>query len=813
MITYFKLFLRNLKRNKLFSIVNILGLTIGFFASTLIYLYVDGELSYDTFHEKGDQIYRINQTFIWGEDTKNQFSSTGPGVAYAINAEIPEVKEVLRIHTPDVNPISFDWEGEYKFFKDELVFAVDTNFFELFSFPLKFGDPKTALSAPKSVVLKPETSVRFFGEANPMGQLIEMDNGETYQITGVLEDGIPNSYLDEFDLLISLNSFDRIKRSDDNWMWTMFETFVLVEENTDVAALESKIQELPRKYAIETLSWMGYTYDEYIAAGKEWDLFLQPLTNIYLSSEDVINRLSPTGNFKIVVALTGAAFFLIVLSCINFINLSTARFTSRAKDVAVRKVLGISKWGIGRRFFSESILYCLVSVVIAFALIQSFIAPINQTLGTQIAFSPLQSLELMVFVLVLIAVISLITGFYPFIFFNAFKPSNALKGEMRTGRKGIAARNGMLITQYILSFVLIISSLTIYKQLNYVLSKDLGFEKENLLVIENVHWTGSPENFLNEIEGIDGVELASFCDGVPMLINQGDQFSPDRPEGGSIPLNFTVADEDYVPALGLDLMVGRGFDKRFQTDSSGIIINESAARAIGWAIDESIINRKITNWSGEYHVIGVVKNFNYWTLYNPIEPFAIFSEESNVLGGRPITRAAVKITSNDFLGVIDEISAKWSTFALNRPFESLELNTHFENSFQSINRFGGVLAFFSFLTIIIASLGLFGIVVFSIEQKLKEIGVRKVLGASLQSIVILFSRSYVKLLLIAFAISAPFGYYFMENWLSDFEYRIPFSPFTFAFSFVILLVISLAISIFHTTKASLMNPAEVLKDE
>ena len=505
MITYFKLFLRNLKRNKLFSIVNILGLTIGFFASTLIYLYVDGELSYDTFHEKGDQIYRINQTFIWGEDTKNQFSSTGPGVAYAINAEIPEVKEVLRIHTPDVNPISFDWEGEYKFFKDELVFAVDTNFFELFSFPLKFGDPKTALSAPKSVVLKPETSVRFFGEANPMGQLIEMDNGETYQITGVLEDGIPNSYLDEFDLLISLNSFDRIKRSDDNWMWTMFETFVLVEENTDVAALESKIQELPRKYAIETLSWMGYTYDEYIAAGKEWDLFLQPLTNIYLSSEDVINRLSPTGNFKIVVALTGAAFFLIVLSCINFINLSTARFTSRAKDVAVRKVLGISKWGIGRRFFSESILYCLVSVVIAFALIQSFIAPINQTLGTQIAFSPLQSLELMVFVLVLIAVISLITGFYPFIFFNAFKPSNALKGEMRTGRKGIAARNGMLITQYILSFVLIISSLTIYKQLNYVLSKDLGFEKENLLVIENVHWTGSPENFLNEIEGIDGL--------------------------------------------------------------------------------------------------------------------------------------------------------------------------------------------------------------------------------------------------------------------------------------------------------------------
>ncbi len=813
MLSSLKIFFRNLKRNKLFSVVNILGLTIGFFTSTLIYLYVEEELSYDKFHAKGDQVYRINQTFIWGEENQHQFSSTGPGVAYALKAEIPEVQEVVRIHTPDMNPITFEWEGEYKFFKDENVFAVDSNFFNLFSFPLKYGDPKTALSEPKSVVLKSETSIKFFGRSNPLGQIIEMYNGESYQITGVLEKGIPNSYLDEFDLLISLKSIERMKEVDDNWMWTMFETFILVDETTDIAELDEKIQGLPKKYAIQTLEWMGYTYDEYIAAGKKWDLFLQPLKAIYLTPEIVINRLSPTGNFKIVVALIGAAIFLVILSCINFINLSTARFTSRAKDVAVRKILGISKAGIGRGFFFESVLYCLISGILAFGLIQSFISPINQALGTDISFSPLQNPTLILFIFFLVIIISLITGFYPFIFFNAFNPANSLKGEMRTGRKGVRTRNVMLVTQYVLSFVLIISSLTIYKQLNFVLTIDLGFEIDNLIVVENVHWANSPESFVDELGKIDGVEVATFCDGVPMLITNGDQFNPDEQDAGSIPLNFTLGDENYLDVLKMNLIVGRGFDENYGTDSTAVILNQSAANAIGWKVDETILNKKIKNWSGTYHVIGVVSDFNYWTLYAPIEPFVIFNEVSNAQSGKPLTRAAIKISNNNSSGVMEALESKWSSFVANRPFEALELNTHFKESFQTINRFGGVLGFFTLLTIVIASLGLFGIVVFSIEQKLKEIGVRKVLVASIKSIVILFSKSYVKLLLIAFVIATPFGYYFMENWLSDFEYRIQMSPFVFIAAFGLLLIISLAISIFHTTRASLLNPSEVLKDE
>ena len=320
MFTSFKLFFRSLKRNKLFSFINILGLTVGFFSSILIYLYVQNELSYDNFHEKGDRIYRVNQTFIWGEDNPNLFSSTGPGVGYAIAREIPEVKEVVRIHAPNMTPITFDLEGEEQFFDDEYIFAVDSNFFKVFTFPLLHGDPKTALEKPRSVVLTFETAKKFFGDANPVGKVIEMDRGESFVVTGVLEKLNGNSYLGEFDLLVSMNSIGRVKRSNWNWMWTMFETYLLLEESADSKVVQQKVNDIPPKHASQTLEAMGYTYDEYIEAGKEWNLYLQPFPDIYLHSDGIYNRLGPVGDFKIVAALIGSAFFLIILSCINFIN-------------------------------------------------------------------------------------------------------------------------------------------------------------------------------------------------------------------------------------------------------------------------------------------------------------------------------------------------------------------------------------------------------------------------------------------------------------------------------------------------------------
>lgn len=815
MLTSFKLFFRSLKRNRLFSSINILGLTVGFFSSILIYMYVENEFSYDDFHEKGDRIYRINQTFIWGEENSNQFSSTGPGVGYAITQDIPEVKQVTRIHTPSMTPITFEWEGEQRFFKDEYIFAVDSNFFEVFTFPLLHGDKSDALEKPRSVVLKYETAIKFFGNVNPVGQLLTMDGGETFTVTGVLEKMEKNSYLDGFDILVSLNSIERMKTSNWNWMWTMFETYVEINEGADPGLLGEKINKLPKQHAIQTLKVMGYTYDEYIAAGKEWNLYLQPFNDIYLHSSGIYNRLGPTGDFKTVAALIGSAIFLVILSCINFINLSTAQFTSKAQDVALRKVLGGSKAAFIQRFFGESFAYCSISAAIAVGLLVYVLPFINQSVGTTLSFAVVDTGFLFGFILLLVFAVSLISGFYPFVFFNSFTPVTAMKGELKTGRRGSKLRNGMLVAQYVLSFLLIICTVTIYKQLDYFINADLGFEKENLISIENAHWTGSQTEFANELAKMDGVEGAAVCDALPLLISNGDQFIPDKPDAGSLPLNYALGDENYLNLLEVEILVGRGFDKSYTDDVNGVVLNETAARSIGWTVDESIINKKITNWSGTYHVIGVARDFNFWTLHAQIEPFAVFHAKSNAQGGRPLTRVMVKTrgTEADFDKLHKAMEAKWNEFASGKPYEHVVISEHFESSYQGEERFGNVLSFFAILTIIIASLGLFGIVVFSIEQKLKEIGVRKVLGASVTSLIVLFSKSYVKLLLIGFAIAVPLGYYFMNIWLSDFEYHISIGADIFLISLGILLIISLAISVIQTTKASLMNPSEVLKDE
>ena len=778
---------------------------------------MQNELSYDNFHEKGDRIYRVNQTFIWGEDNPNLFSSTGPGVGYSIAEEIPEVDQVVRVHTPEFNPVRFELDNEEKFFNDEYILAADSNFYEVFSFPLLYGDPSSVLDKPNSIVLSEDIAIKYFGEGNPVGKLIDLGGGplrETFKVTGVAKKLDGKSYID-YDMMISLNSIDRVARSNWSWMWTTFETFILLDEQANQDVVQSKLNQLPEKHAIQTLEVMGYTYEEYIAAGKEWNLYLQPFGDIYLYSNNIYNRLSDVGNIKIVAALIGSALFLLILSCINFINLSTSQFTNKAQNVAVRKILGGNKRVFLQRFFGESLAYCIAACAASLLLILNLLPVINQALGAELSLSVLDQPLIILFIITLVLIVSVVAGFYPFLFFNSFGPISALKGELRSGKKGLGIRNGMLVTQYVLSFLLIICTITIYKQLNHVINADLGFSKNNLIVVENAHWTGSQEEFAEELAKLDGVKNAAVCDALPFLIYNGDQFIPDKPEAGSLPLNYVLGDDNYLDLLEVEMVVGRKFSASYSDDKNGIIINETAARTIGWQIDESILNKKIKNWSGDYHVVGVVRDFNFLSLHSPIEPFAMFHSESNAQGERPLKRVVVKINSaqNDLEQVLAGISNKWDEFASGRPFEYVLLDDHFESIYRNEKQFGSVLSFFALLTIIIASLGLFGIVVFSVEQKLKEIGVRKVLGASVSSIVLLFSKSYIKLLLIGFAIAVPVAYYFMNNWLSDFEYHIAMGVDIFILSLTILLIISLAISVFQTTKASMMNPSEVLKDE
>lgn len=818
MLSAFKLFYRVVQRNKLFSFVNLLGLTLGFFSSIVIYLYVENELSYDQFHEKGSRIYRVNQTFIWGDDNPNQFSSTGPGVAYAIEQEMPEIEHIVKIHTPDMMPVRFRSGAEEQFFDEETVYAVDANFFEVFSFPLLHGEAEHVLDQPYSVVLSQEVAQRYFGSEYPVGKSIDFgtrENRKTYKVTGVAQTIEENTRID-FDMVVSLSSFPRMNESktNDNWLWTMFETYIVVNENADEQALQKKLSTLPSKHATTTLSWMGYTWEQYIEAGKEWNLYLQPFEEIYLHSAKVYNRVGSTGDLKTVTALIGSAIFLMVLSCINFVNLSTAQFTTRAKGVAVRKVLGGSNVHFIQRFFGESLLYCVLAASIAAFFVRYTLPTINPALGTDIHFSPFSEPTVMIFMVILVVAVSALAGFYPFLFFNAFKPLASMKGEMKTGKHAVKIRGGMLTLQYMLSLMLIIGTFTTYKQLNFFLSADVGYEKERLLLVNNVDWIDAQEAFANELGAIERVSSASLCSASPLYIASADQFTPDRPDSEAVPLNFALGDEQYLETLGVEVLVGRGFDASYASDSAGVVLNAIAASTMGWEIDECILNRKIKHWSGEYHVVGVTANYNFWSLHSPIEPFAVFHTKSAVNEHRLHPLVMLKVRGEGDLQALDnEIESVWNDFSPNRELETIVLNDRFDDHYQREARLGKVLSFFSVLTVLIASLGLFGIVVFTIEQKLKEIGLRKVLGASLSQLILLFSKGYVRLLLVALILVAPLSYWIMESWLSDFEYRIEITPGIYLYSFGILLVISMVITVFHTSKASLMNPAEVLKDE
>lgn len=824
MYTSIKLFLRTLKRKKLFSIINIVGLSIGFLCATLIYLYVENETSFDQFHEKGDRIYRVNQTYFREANNPNLGASLGPNVAYAIALEIPEVSQVVRVHTPSLLPVTLNSGGGEKIFNEETILAADSNFFQVFSYPMLYGDRNTALNERNTVVLRYHVAKRFFGDTNPLGNLIELGDGDSkasYKVTGVLAEFDENTYIN-FDMMVSMNSIRGVKRVEDwSWLWTMFETFVVIQENSSELALQKKMNLLPEKYAVRSLDILGYTYDEFIAEGKEWKLYLQPFEDIHLHSSHIYNRLSSTGNAKVVTGLIGSAIFIVLLSCINFINLSTSQFTTKAKNASLRKVLGSSRSALQKIYFGEALMFCVLSAFLSVGLTYYVLPIFNQTVGLELSFSLVEEPLYLVVLTILVLLVSSLAGLYPAIFFSAFKPIQAMKGELKSGKSGVQIRNVMMVVQYALSLLLIICSITVYQQLEFVFNSDMGFKRENVIALNNVNWitdsqNGSPDAFVSELSKVNGVTNASLCNTVPFYVYNGDIFYSDQPDETSVSLNYILADENYVDLFELEILMGRPFDRSFAEDLNGVVLNETAVKNLGWDLDERILNKKISNWTGEYHVIGVMKDFHFWTMQAAIEPLGLFHSKSNARGGGPLGRIAVSINSSnldDFNQVVSDLESKWGEFASNRPFEYIVLDHAFALDYESESQLSKIITSFSVLTIIIASLGLIGMVIFSVEQKFKEIGIRKVLGASSFSIVSIFTQSYIKLLLIALIVASPLGYLFMENWLGDFEHRIQISPFAFLASGGILLVFSLGISIYHSLKASNMNPAEVLKDE
>jgi putative ABC transport system permease protein len=741
-----------------------------------------------------------------------------------LREELPEIEMITSLHTPGNFIVSYVTpSGEVITHEENEIFAADSNFFKIFNFPLLKGNAESAFRQANNVVMTRSTAEKYFGNEEPIGKLIRfgsLTGGEekTYEVTGVVEDTPDNSTI-QFDLLLSMKGTP-VERLHWSWIWTQLETFVLLDKKADIAKVREKLALIPQKRAEETLQRvMNTTWDDYMKSGKTWELFLQPINTMHLPETPVVGSFPDTGNIKIIYAFIGAAIFVVLLSCINFMNLSTAQFTRRIKEVSVRKILGLGKKQLGASYFLEALIFCVVALIASLAVTQLLLPVFNLATGKSLEFNLTENKILLPGLFALVVVMALFSSSYPAFFLSKFNPVEAIKGKLKVGRQGKFFRNGLVIFQFSVSIILIICTAVVFEQLNYVSEKDLGFDKENLVVMRHVEGLKNQESLKQDALNIPGAIDASLCSSTPPSVFGGDSFSAEGMRGQNLQLNFTSGDERFIPTLGVKLKFGRNFSINNPSDVNAVVINESAVKKIGWDLDETVIGKKIlypNSNDAQFEVIGVVEDFNYWSLATSIEPMAIFhvNNVNTNAGERRYVVIRVKPQStedwNKTLGVMD---AMWKKHAGDTPFDYRFIDEQFAETFKSQEQFGSILTGMAALAILIASLGLLGMIVYALEQRTKEIGIRKVSGASAWDIVVMISQGYTKLITFAFIIGAPLSYWLMTLWLEDFAFRVKQSPMIFIATGVCTLAVAILITGYHSIKAANMNPVDVLRDE
>lgn len=833
---YIKIAWRNAIRKKQFTLLNILGLTLGVSTCLIIGLYIHSELTYDTFHDKGNRVYRINQSNIWG-DLNELISNTGPNVAIAIKEDIPEFQEVTRLLDLGIQTVKYQHgKEEVKSFRENDFVTAEENFFDVFSFKLLEGDPKTVLKEPMSIVMTQKTATRYFGEENPIGKSIEVkeSNGlwKTYIVRGLLED-IPNRSHLQFDALFSMNSYKTdLDQNGWTWVWTGFSTYGLVNEGTNINTLAQKLQALPAKWAPLTIKRaFNQTFEEFTSA-KEWQLVAQPLREIYISETPKSHLFGPSGNPDSLKLFGVIGLLILVLSSINFMNLSTARSSERAKEIGIRKVLGSKRKALVKQFIVESILFVLISTVFAFVLVQLSLNTFNNIAEKELDMGHYFSNPLFfVSILCFVVLLGTIAGSYPAFFLSAFKPVETLKGKKskRFGGKGI--RNGLIVFQFTISISLIICAFFVQKQLSYTSTLDIGFLKDNILQVHNMEQLGPNADVLKtKLLANPAFRQVGTSYDLPPYIGFGGQFKASgNPESPIIQLNNLRTEPDYLDVLGLKFVKGRNFDMLRSNDKYNIILNEKAVEMLQLESGDptqasSAIGKKLTLVSGinnEFEIIGVVKDFNYNSLKQDISPLIIVHYQNDNFWDYNVGHSSLAIrldsdftkNSENLQSLIATVKQDIETINPSFPFEYSFMDQEFEATFKTERRMGTVLNIFTVLAIIIAVLGLFGLAIFSAEQRILELGIRKVLGATESELIFLFSSEFLKLIGISIIIASPLAYYAIKNWLSNFAYKTPIEFWVFFLAAISVCIITILTISFQAMKVAKANPAKSLRTE
>jgi putative ABC transport system permease protein len=803
MITnFFKTAWRNIRKNKLFSFINILGLSLGIATCFIIMLYVQDELSYDRFNKNADNIVRV----IFKADIsggKINESVTMAPVAATMKRDFPEVEDATRILNDGTPKINYG----NKSFNDDRFAYVDPNFFSIFTLPMIDGDPKTVLAQPNTVVITQTTAKKYFGDSNALGKTIALaDVSNPYKVTGVIKDIPANSHF-HFDMFASM--LGRPDATSDSWMGGGFHTYLLLKPGTDLKKMEARFPAMVKKYMGPQIQQaMGLSLEQFITKGNSLGFTLQRLTDIHLHS-DTSNEFEPGGNATYVYIFAGVALFMLIVACINFVNLSTAGASKRAKEVGIRKVAGSGKFQLVRQFLYESLLITLFALIVAFVIVELALPAFNAISGKDLSFNVKPILAFTALGLL----VGLLAGIYPAFYLSSFKPIAVLKGKLTSGRKSFGLRSSLVVFQFFISVALIIGTIVVYRQMKFMQDKDLGYNKNQLLTIPNSYALGIneqafEEQMLQDPRIVDAT-MSYYRPAGPTNYNNSLAY----PQGNDHLIVDGVeyhVDEQYIPTMGMKMITGRNFSKQFPTDSTGIILNETAATAFGWN-DQTAVGKTIIRQNSDrgtnipFHVIGVVKNFNFKSLHEAISPLYMVLESDGGL--------IFRFKTTDVAGLLATMKKNWDAYKTGEPFTYSFMDDLFDKTYSAEQKTGTILNIFSILTIFVACLGLFGLVTYTSEQRTKEIGIRKVLGASVTQVTQMLSKEFLRLVLIASLIAFPLAWWGMHKWLQSFAYRVNISWWVFTIAGVTALLIALLTVSFQAIKAAMANPVKSLRTE
>ena len=794
---YLKIAFVHFRKHKAFSFINIVGLAIGIACCILIVGYVFHELSYDKHHENTHNIFRLRSELKISGEYLDIPKSSPPMADYLVN-NYPEVIDAVRFRKIGRVPVRY---RNVQYYEDHLFFA-DNSVFEIFTFPIVKGNPQTALNTANSAVITEDFAKRYFGEDDPLGKVFNINNHYDLTITGIVEN-VPHNAHFKFDMLCSFQTFAQDnKREMRNWLSINNYTYVLLDKEADYKQLELKFPGMLEKNVGALLKYVK----------GEMILTLQPLTSIHLHS-NLMQEIEGNSDIIYVYIFSAIALFILAIACINFMNLSTARSANRAKEVGLRKVLGADRRRIIRQFLTESVLYSLLSMIVALILVDFFLPLFRSLSGIELSINYTKNIWLLPSLVALAIFVGLIAGSYPAFFLSAYQPVHVLKGQTQTGPKSNRFRSVLVIVQFSISIILIVGTIIVFNQLRFMKNRRLGFHKEQIVVIpisdeSTSESLGPVKEELLSHTGIISVAASSHVPGQTTYVN------PFIPEGFSLEqmqyMGELYIDHDFIPSMGIDIISGRNFSADMKTDATqSVIVNETAVKKFGWdnSIGKTIQDVSTSKTLTKYTVIGVVKDFHMESLRKKIIPLFIGCTT------HIFNSLAVRISPENIPETISFLRAKMKQIDPLRPFEYAFLDDSFDAQYKAEERLSKIFSYFAILAIFIASLGLFGLSSFTAEQRTKEIGIRRVLGASVSGIVLLLSREFTKWILIANVIAWPIAYFSLNKWLQGFAYRTSLTLAAFVLSAIISIMVALLTVSYQAIKTAITNPVDSLRYE